>query len=170
MKIRKSRPEDLPAMLQLYAAARTFMVEHGNPTQWANGYPEPDMLREDIRTGVSHVCEDETGKIVATFVFFIGEDESYRVIEQGDWVDHRIPYGVVHRITSRRGEGAPRGVGSFCLQWCFEQCGNVRIDTHRDNLPMQGALAKNGFERCGIVYVRGGKERIAFQKVGPNRG
>lgn len=170
MKIRKSRPEDLPAMLQLYAAARTFMAEHGNPTQWANGYPEPDMLREDIRTGVSHVCEDETGQIVATFVFFIGEDESYRVIEQGDWVDHRIPYGVVHRITSRRGERAPRGVGSFCLQWCFEQCGNVRIDTHRDNLPMQGALAKNGFERCGIVYVRGGEERIAFQKVGPDRG
>ena len=105
------------------------------------------------------------GRVVGTFVFFVGEDESYKVIEQGDWKDHRVPYGVVHRITSQRGEGAPRGVGSFCLQWCFEQCGNVRIDTHRDNLPMQGALAKNGFEHCGIVYVRGGEERIAFQKV-----
>ena len=111
------------------------------------------------------MCEDDQGRVVGTFVFFVGEDESYKVIEQGDWKDHRVPYGVVHRITSQRGEGAPRGVGSFCLQWCFEQCGNVRIDTHRDNLPMQGALAKNGFERCGIVYVRGGEERIAFQKV-----
>lgn len=108
------------------------------------------------------MCEDDQGRVVGTFVFFVGEDESYKVIEQGDWKDHRVPYGVVHRITSQRGEGAPRGVGSFCLQWCFEQCGNVRIDTHRDNLPMQGALAKNGFERCGIVYVRGrgGADRL----------
>ena len=44
MKIRKSRPEDLERMLQLYADARVFMAEHGNPTQWANGYPEPEML------------------------------------------------------------------------------------------------------------------------------
>ena len=111
MKIRKSRPEDLPAMLQLYAAARTFMAEHGNPTQWANGYPEPDMLREDIRTGVSHVCEDETGQIVATFVFFIGEDESYQVIEQGDWIDHRHPLrcGTPHHQPPRRESAPGRG-------------------------------------------------------------
>lgn len=35
MKIRKSRPEDLERMLRLYADARVFMAEHGNPTQWA---------------------------------------------------------------------------------------------------------------------------------------
>ena len=51
MKIRKSRPEDLERMLRLYADARVFMAEHGNPTQWANGYPEPEMLQEDIRAG-----------------------------------------------------------------------------------------------------------------------
>ena len=44
MKIRKSRPEDLERMLRLYADARVFMAEHGNPTQWTNGYAEPEML------------------------------------------------------------------------------------------------------------------------------
>lgn len=83
MKIRKSRPEDLERMLRLYADARVFMAEHGNPTQWANGYPEPEMLQEDIRAGVSYVCEDDQGRVVGTFVFFVGEDESYKVIEQG---------------------------------------------------------------------------------------
>ena len=165
MKIRSSQPADLERMLELYAQARTFMAEHGNPTQWANGYPERAMLEEDIRRGVSYVCEDDSGRVVGTFVFFVGEDESYRVIEQGDWIDHRIPYGVVHRITSQRTEPRVPGVGSFCLKWCQDQCGNVRIDTHRDNLPMQHTLARNGFTRCGIVYVRGGEERIAFQKV-----
>ena len=52
MKIRKSRPEDLERMLQLYADARVFMAEHGNPTQWANGYPEPEMLQ-----AASHACQ-----------------------------------------------------------------------------------------------------------------
>ena len=75
MKIRKSRPEDLERMLRLYADARIFMAEHGNPTQWANGYPEPEMLQEDIRAGVSYVCEDDQGRVVGTFVFFVGEDE-----------------------------------------------------------------------------------------------
>ncbi len=163
MQIRKSTLADLPHMQELYAQARAFMAENGNPTQWANGYPEQSMLEGDIADGVSYVCTDEEGRIVGTFVFFVGEDESYKEIFEGDWADHTIPYGVVHRITS---DQSTRGVGSFCLQWCFEQCGNIRIDTHRDNRPMQAALAKNGYQRCGIVYVRGGEERIAFQKAG----
>ena len=161
MKIRKSRPEDLERMLRLYADARVFMAEHGNPTQWANGYPEPEMLQEDIRAGVSYVCEDDQGRVVGTFVFFVGEDESYKVIEQGDWKDHRVPYGVVHRIASSR---EVRGAASFCLTWCYRQCGNLRIDTHRENIPMQRCLERNGFSYCGIIHIADGSERIAFQK------
>ena len=71
------------------------------------------------------------------------------------------PYGVVHRITARQGT---KGVASYCLNWCFARCGNLRIDTHRKNLPMQRALARNGFVYCGEIYVRDGSERIAFQK------
>lgn len=132
MKIRKSRPEDLERMLQLYADARVFMAEHGNPTQWTNGYPEPEMLQEDIRAGVSYVCEDDQGRVVGTFVFFVGEDESYKVIEQGDWKDHRVPYGVVHRITSQRGEDAPRVWGASACSGALNSaamCASIPIGT-----------------------------------------
>ena len=44
-------------------------------------------------------------------------------------------------------------------------CGNLRIDTHEKNIPMQGCLAKNGFARCGIIYLEDGDPRIAYQKV-----
>ena len=163
MEIRKSTAQDLEQIMALYEQARDFMRQSGNPNQWGNAYPSREMISADIAAGKSYLCL-EGGRIAAVFYFAVEEEPTYRVIQQGSWLCPG-PYGVVHRITSKRGEGAPRGVGSFCLQWCFEQCGNVRIDTHRDNLPMQGALAKNGFERCGIVYVRGGEERIAFQKV-----
>ena len=38
----------------------------------------------------------------------------------------------------------------------------LRIDTHADNLPMQGASMKAGFERAGVVYVSDGTPRVAF--------
>ena len=31
MKIRKSEPQDLERILEIYAYARRFMAEHGNP-------------------------------------------------------------------------------------------------------------------------------------------
>ena len=72
------------------------------------------------------------------------------------------PYAVVHRVPT-----APdtKGIATFCLNWALEQCGNIRIDTHRDNIVMQHLLDKNGFKYCGIVYVEDGTERIAYQKV-----
>ena len=162
MHIRHSRPEDLPRMQELYAGARAFMAANGNPTQWPEGFPAEDTLKEDIATGISYVCEDDGGRVVGTFAFYTGREEAdYAEIFDGAWLND-APYGVVHRITSDR---STHGVGSFCLQWCYDQCGNVRIDTHRDNRPMRHTLEKNGFTQCGIVYVRDHEERIAFQKT-----
>ena len=46
---------------------------------------------------------------------------------------------------------------------------SIRIDTHAGNLPMQRALEKSGFSRCGTIYLKGGAEdgdaRIAFEKI-----
>lgn len=61
--------------------------------------------------------------------------------------------------------GTIRGAASFCLNWAFNKCGNLKIDTHRDNIVMQHLLDKNGFKYCGVVYLENGSERIAYQKV-----
>ena len=96
-----------------------------------------------------------------TFYYKEGADPTYMRIYDGDWINDSR-YGVVHRITST---GNVKGAASFCLNWALEQCGNIRIDTHRDNIVMQHLLDKNGFKYCGIVYVEDGTERIAYQKV-----
>ena len=56
-----------------------------------------------------------------------------------------------------------KGGSGACLDWCFERWPNVRVDTHRDNKVMQHILTKYGFQRCGIIYVKNGTERIAYQ-------
>ena len=94
-------------------------------------------------------------------MYVFGADPTYQVIEDGAWIDDR-PYGVIHRIASREGV---RGAGSFCMQWGFAECGNLRMDTHEDNKVMQHVLEKNGFRRCGRIYVEDGSPRIAYQKV-----
>lgn len=160
MRIRPSTYADLPAMESIYAGARSFMSENGNPDQWAGGYPRRDLLEQDISLGRSYVCEDG-GEIVATFVFALGEDPTYAKIYDGAW-KNSAPYGVVHRIAAAR---RSRGVAGFCLDWCYGRCGNIRIDTHRANLPMQRALRKYGYEYCGVIYLADGSERIAFQKT-----
>ena len=159
MKIRKTTMADLEVLLHLYDNARSFMAAHNNPTQWGVSYPSRALLESDIRTGCSYVCEEQQ-KVIATFYYRFGADDTYQRIYNGQWLNES-PYGVVHRIAS---DGTIRGTASFCLKWALSQCGNLKIDTHRDNSVMQHLLAKNKFTRCGIIYLEDGSERIAYQK------
>lgn len=160
MEVRKSKQSDLNEILKLYEQARNFMKAHGNPNQWGNHYPEVSIVEEDIKKGRSYVCIDER-QVVGTFMFGEGPDETYQNIYQGEWLNDK-PYHVIHRITASTEK---KGVASFCLKWSFNQCDNIKIDTHRDNYPMQNMLKKNGFVPCGIIYLENGDERIAFQKL-----
>ncbi len=56
-----------------------------------------------------------------------------------------------------------KGVASFCIQWCKNQWHNIKIDTHKDNLPMQHTILKNGFTYCGIIKKDDGTTRLAYQ-------
>lgn len=160
MEIRKASMADWEEIQEIYAGAREFMANHGNAGQWGTKHPPEDLLRGDIARGDLYVCVD-SGRIAAVFYFADGEDPTYRVIEDGAWLNE-APYGVVHRIASAR---TVRGAASFCVDWAFARTGNVRIDTHEDNIPMQNMLKKNGFRYCGKIYLENGDPRIAFQKV-----
>ena len=141
--IRKAAPADLPRIHEIYAAARRFMRDHGNFSQW-DGEDAPErLLPGDIEAGNLYVLE-EAGEIHVAFAFIIGADPCYAVIEQGEWKSD-APYAAVHRVAS---DGTLHNVIG-------------RIMEH--NKVMQKALEKQGFERCGIIYVPDGTPRIAFE-------
>ena len=166
MKIRKTTMRDLDRVMEIYAYARVFMAQHGNPNQWGpTCWPPEGLIRRDITEGSSYVCESDTGDILGTFFFVQGADiePTYREITDGAWLDDS-PYGVVHRIAS---DGSVKGVGAFCLNWAFGQCGHLRIDTHGDNAVMQNLVRKLGFVHCGTIYVEEDDDpRLAFEKTG----
>ena len=164
MKIRKSVPQDLARIMDIYAYARSFMAQHGNPNQWgATNWPPEALIRQDIADGSSYVCTNDAGKIIGTFFYTCGPDiePTYREITDGAWLDDS-PYGVVHRIAS---DGSEKGIGMFCLDWAYAQCGHLRIDTHGDNTVMQNLVKKAGFIRCGTIYVVEDHDpRLAYEK------
>ena len=160
MIIRKTTEQDLPKIYQLYADARDFMRETGNPNQWKDSFPAQDLIDQDAKSGKSYVCICDD-KIAAVFYFSIEIEPTYAKID-GQWLSDE-PYGVVHRIAASRNF---KGAGTFCLDWCLNQCLTLRIDTHRDNIPMKTLLNKLGFTYCGIIWMEDFDERLAFQKAG----
>lgn len=159
-KITKAKTTDLPVIIEIYQSAREFMIRSGNPKQWVN-YPEVELLYNDIAEGKLFVCK-KAEEIVGVFYYEIAEDETYRNIV-GEWLN-LDPYGVVHRIAVKDGN---KGVGSFCLTYALEDCKNLKIDTHEDNVPMRNLLEKMGFAYCGMITLQNGDKRMAYQKESP---
>lgn len=160
MQIRKTMAADLAQIDEIYKNAKKFMAATGNVNQWNSGRPNMQTAREDMEKGIGYVAE-ENGEILAVFMFSQAPDPTYAKIYDGAWLSD-APYGVIHRIAvAKQGQGI---VGK-CIDECFSRCHNLRIDTHRDNLPMQNALKKHGFVYCGIIHLENGDERIAFQKI-----
>ena len=160
LSIRKAVPDDLERLMEIFDAARKFMVSVGNPNQWVGGYPQRELIATEIESGHCYACVDSGDRIVATFCFIPGPDPTYSYIEDGDWPDER-PYYVIHRLAS---DGTCRGIARLCIDWCFAGCSCLRADTHADNKVMQRLLESNGFVRCGIIYLKNGSPRIAYQK------
>lgn len=160
MTIRKAVKNDLPHIFEIYARARIFMAENGNPNQWGDIKPRKELVESDIEKGISYVCEKD-GEILGVFAFIYGEDPTYKVIYDGGWLNDK-PYAVIHRIAS---SGKVKGTGEFCLKWALSQYPNVRIDTHKDNTVMRHLMDKLGFAYCGIIHLEDGDERLAFQKT-----
>jgi len=160
MFIRPATASDLQAAAEIYEMAKAYMRESGNAHQWPGDYPGKIDVEEGIADGTSYVCED-SGEIVATFLFKPNADDpTYRKIYEGKWLDD-APYSVIHRIAVKN---HGRGIADFIFSECFKILPSIKIDTHRDNLPMQRCLEKNGFKYCGIIYLENGDERLAFQK------
>lgn len=156
--IRLANLNDLNDIQRIYDTARAFMRASGNLLQWVNGYPQRDLLETDIEKGHLFVIEED-GKLHGVFAFILGDDPTYASIEDGKWPNNR-PYGTIHRIGT---DGTIHGAVQMARDYALQFTDEVRADTHADNKPMQHTLTKNGFVRCGIIFLENGDPRIAYQ-------
>ncbi|MDY3224342.1 MAG: GNAT family protein [Candidatus Faecousia sp.] len=154
--VRPARRSDLRRIEEIYAYARAFMAENGNPNQWGTTHPPVGQLKQDIENRNLFVITD--GEVIhGVFFFWIGDDPTYARIDGGTWRSSS-PYGTIHRIA---GDGSG-GILKAAVEFGKKKINHLRIDTHEDNHIMQNAVTKLGFQRRGIIYLADGDPRIAY--------
>lgn len=159
--IRLAKKEEINDILHIYDVAKGFMRANGNPTQWNDGYPGRKLLLSDIEKGELYVLEQDSGHIAAVFALIGGEDPTYGYIEGGSWLSDK-PYGTIHRIAS---DGTVGKVFQKAVFFARETYDHIRVDTHKDNLPMQHVILKESFSYCGIIYLEDGDPRLAYEWI-----
>ena len=158
MKIKKAIHTDYDRIMQIYRTAQNYMIQSGNPDQWGHFYPQPELIKKDISEGACHILYDEDG-VHAVFAMFTDSEPTYTYIEDGEWLNDE-PYITIHRVAS---DGSRHGVIKCVIDYAKSLFDNIRIDTHAQNTTMQRQLEKNGFKKCGTIYLENGSSRIAYQ-------
>lgn len=158
MEIRKAKLDDLSRIMDIYEIGRQTMRKNGNDKQWINGFPQKELIIDDIKNQISYVVF-ENNTIHGVFALISGEDPTYAYIENGSWPNNN-PYSTIHRIAS---DGQVHGLVNLATQFSLKSSQTIRIDTHELNHQMQHTVQKLGYKKCGIIYVDDGSPRIAFQ-------
>lgn len=135
-----------------------------------NGLAAGGVVEKRHRSGAQlYLCCKRTHCRYFFYDFGPHIENTYEDIYDGEWIGTKAlgengnTYGVVHRLA---GDGSVRGIGTHCLNWAYEQCHHLRIDTHFDNKVMQKLLTGLGFVRCGMIYVTEDHDpRIAYEKL-----
>ena len=159
LMIRRANKNDLISIMPIYEAVKAKMRADGNMHQWSEKYPDEETLLADIARGELYIsCEDD--EIYGVFMLSFSGEDTYKGI-QGAWLNDE-PYAVIHRIASI---GKGRNLLKDAIDFVFASTDNIRIDTHEDNNIMRSLLNKLGFNYTGIIHLKSGDERWAYQLI-----
>lgn len=169
MTIRKSILEDVPAIMNIINDAKKLLASK-HIDQWQNGYPNAAQIENDINKSESFVVVNDDDTIMATSMFTLRKEPTYKKIIGGEWLvaEHK-DYGVIHRLAIKK-EYRKLGLATFLFdkfhQVLLEKnIQSLKIDTHEDNLGMQSLIKKLGYQYCGIIYTSYQAKRLAFEKI-----
>lgn len=133
--------------------------------QWQDGYPNPDVVKQDIEQGHGFVLADDD-TIVGYAAILINDEPAYLDI-QGQWQTDG-DFVVYHRVAISEdyvGKGLSKKILSSIDEFALaNDIYSVRADTNHDNAAMLGVFEKMGYIYCGEVFFRG-SPRKAFEKV-----
>lgn len=166
MEIRKGEKKDVPGIMAIINAAKSFFRENGID-QWQKGTPDEKMVENDIKNGESYVVADGD-KVLATCMISLRGEPTYGKLYNGKWLSDGS-YGVIHRVAVAPGS-KKSGLASFMIKQAeiitlSAGFTSLRADTHENNVPMRNMLEKNGFVYCGGIILSDGSPRRAYEKI-----
>jgi GNAT superfamily N-acetyltransferase len=133
--------------------------------QWQDGYPNEDVIKQDISKGIGYVLIDDN--IVAGYAAILFNDEPAYEQLKGAWLTNGN-FAVVHRVAisdDYLGKGLAQKIFLFVEDLAKgNNVFSIKVDTNFDNIPMLKILEKLGYTYCGEVTFRG-SFRKAFEKT-----
>jgi GNAT superfamily N-acetyltransferase len=161
---RKATISEAPQIWVILQQAIQRRKEEGS-LQWQDGYPNPEVVAQDIKKGVGYVITIE-GNIIAYSAILINDEPEYARIE-GQWLTNS-DFVVFHRVAvaeSFLGKGIAKALFAFIEEFTLHNnIYSIKVDTNYDNMAMLTLLKNTGYTYCGEVYFRG-SPRKAFEKV-----
>lgn len=135
--------------------------------QWQDGYPNPEVVQNDIKKGEGYVLTD--GKtIIGYCAVVVNNEPEYKKIE-GKWLTDD-DFVVFHRLAISEkylGKGLAKMIIKFIEYFAIDNnIFSIRADTNYDNTAMLKIFENLGYTYCGEVNFRG-SPRKAFEKVLP---
>ncbi|MEA4822699.1 MAG: GNAT family N-acetyltransferase [Clostridiaceae bacterium] len=165
-KLRRACGTDMYAIHRMITDGRASLKSRG-VDQWQDFFPGERDFARDIALAQLWVLTDDANAPIAVAALCFGEDPSYRVITEGDWLGS-LPYAAIHRVAVSNGCKGRGVAGILFRALCGiardSGCRTVRIDTHEDNASMRRALEKSGFAFRGRIRTTHGSPRVAYEK------
>ena len=161
---RKAKISELPQIWKIIQDAIQRRKEDGS-NQWQDGYPNSDVLQNDIEKETGFVLS-ENDTIIGYCAILINDEPEYEKIE-GKWLT-TDNFVVFHRVAIAKtylGKGFAKVIFNHIENFALKNnIYSLKADTNFDNLAMINIFEKAGYTYCGEVYFRG-SPRKAFEKV-----
>ena len=170
MTIRLATKNDLNQIMEIINDAKIYLKNQGLK-QWnlSDGYPQKEVLYNDIINKSCYVLE-ENNLLIATMSIIFTPDENYNEIFNGKWLTN-TNYASIHRIAIRNTHHKLHlGVKMLYEAEKIVKLNNIttiKIDTHKDNIPMTKTIHNAGYTHCGTIILKRTNEdnkREAFEK------
>lgn len=165
LNLRQANLSDADRIWEILQQAIQKRKEEGSE-QWQNGYPNLDVVENDISNGFGYIIENVDNLIIG-YVAIIDEIEPAYTAIEGKWLNDDS-YIVIHRLAVAQ-DIKIKGLGTWAMDEIekiaiTKKIQNIKVDTNFDNIGMLRVFEKLGYHYCGEVYFDG-SARKAFQKV-----
>nr|WP_317631026.1 GNAT family N-acetyltransferase [uncultured Flavobacterium sp.] len=165
-KLRKAVQTDSNLVWEILQEAILKRKNEGS-TQWQDGYPNEQVVVNDIANGEGYVVETHENILVAYIVVSERPEPAFEELKTG-WLTFNTPYLVMHRLAITQNPKI-KGLATWILQQVekIAQSKNItslKVDTNFDNFAMLHIFKKLDYVYCGEVFYRG-SPRKAFEKL-----
>jgi GNAT superfamily N-acetyltransferase len=161
---RKAQPSERSQIWEILQHAILRRKADGSD-QWQDGYPNPDVIQQDIDKGAGFVLA-KGEEVVGYSALIINDEPAYQDIE-GKWLTQG-DFVVVHRVAVSQehvGKGFAKKILTAIEDFAVSKdIYSIKADTNFDNIAMMKTFEKLGYVYCGEVYFRG-SPRKAYEKV-----